>query len=96
MRRRGTEEPTVPLEPARPTRGELRGCLPGSVLLTYEDAEVALRFGRTYVKELVERGVLVKVGEGKATRITAASVRRYAAQLEAKAQQERGLQETGA
>ncbi len=75
---------------------EPRGCLPGSLLLRYEDVEVALGYERTFVKELVERGRLVKVGRGKATRITALSVRIYAAELEAAARKERGLEEAGA
>lgn len=72
---------------------EPRGCLPGSLLLRYEDVELALGYERTFVRELIERGRLIRVGKGKATRITAFSVRAYAAELEAAARKERGLEE---
>ncbi len=79
----------APESPAR----EPRGCLPGSLLLRYEDVELALGYERTFVRELIERGRLIRVGKGKATRITAFSVRAYAADLEAAARKERGLGE---
>lgn len=69
-----------------------RGLLPGKRWLTYDDVEFALGFGRTRVYELIQRGELLAVGTGKATRITAESVRKYAEALEVAAMKERGLE----
>lgn len=70
-----------------------RGLLPGKRWLTYDDVQFALGFGRTRIYELIQRGVLLSVGKGKATRVTADSVRRYAEELEAAARKERGIEE---
>lgn len=74
-----------------------KGLLPGKRWLTYDDVEFALGYGRTRIKELVQRGQLLTVEKGKGTRVTAESVRRYAEQLEVAARRERGIpEETGA
>lgn len=72
-----------------------RGLLPGKRWLTYEDVEFALGYGRSFIKELVQRGQLLTVDKGKGTRVTAESVRRYAEHLEAAARRERGIDEQG-
>ena len=77
----------------RPSPPAERGLLPGKRWLTYGDVEFALGFERTFVRELVERGQLIRVGKGKATRITADSVRKYAEALERAAMKERGLED---
>ena len=68
-----------------------RGLLPGRRWLTYDDAAFALGYGRTRIYELVQRGDLLAVGEGKARRITSESIRVYAQRVEDAARKERGI-----
>ncbi len=77
----------------RVTPAAERGLLPGKRWLKYDDVEFALGFGRSRVYELIQRGQLIRVGKGKATRITADSVRKYAEALERAAMKERGLED---
>lgn len=59
--------------------------------LRLSEVAVALVCGRTRVYELVQRGHLLAVGEGRSRRVTAESLIRYAEGVEAEARRERGL-----